>query len=219
MLWSNVFLGYFIWATYYYNLNYGVSNKVWQKIEEAKSAKASSLPYNADILDDEPLFNPYNDQTFGLPPGTVRGMIAFSLLFGGTALLIVSFGLNSEISPDSIFRDQYEFFKTAFLMMVAFYFGTRSLKYLNGAEKGVEQYNTVNAQKKGTPPSSTPKKESETSSKTEEEDQTSEVKEAVEDLTSQLQSKVVVIDGSDPLGKKNLKPGTKPPISAIDPMA
>ena len=30
MLWTNVFLGYFIWATYFYNLNYGVSSGVWK---------------------------------------------------------------------------------------------------------------------------------------------------------------------------------------------
>lgn len=216
MLWINIFIGYFVWATYFYNINFGVSRKVWTKIEAAKDAKAVGKLYDADILEDEPLFNPYNDQTFGLPPGTVRGMIAFSLLFGGTALLIVSFGLDSEISPSGIFRDQFEFFKTAFLMMVAFYFGSKSLKYIQG-EKPVEQYNTVHAQKKGSP--STYKANAGNNSP-----QLPIISPTDNDTNFSVPAQptgthVVVIDSSDPLGQKNMVAGSNPPIVGFDPMA
>ncbi|MFY0627596.1 MAG: hypothetical protein JXR07_14935 [Reichenbachiella sp.] len=212
MLWINIFIGYFIWATYFYNLNFGLSNKVWKKIEDAKADKGAGKSYNADIIEDEPLFNPYHDQTFGLPPGTVRGMIAFSLLFGSIGLLIVSFGLKNEISPNSLFRDQFEFFKTAFLMMVAFYFGARSLKYLKG-EKSVEPYNTVNAQKKGISAFSSKGTE-------QTESRTKNVSSSASTQTlNPPATKVVVVDSSDPKGEKNIEPGTKPAIIGIDPMA
>ncbi len=125
-----IFICYFIWAVYFYNLNYGFSQKVWNKIEEAKENRAKGLMYNQADIDQEPKINPYKNETFGLPAGTVRGMIAFTLLFGSIAMLIVSFGMKNEIQPNGFFIDQFDFFKTAFLMMIAFYFGNHSLKYL-----------------------------------------------------------------------------------------
>lgn len=134
-LWACIFLSYFIWAVYYYNINLGLTDEEWNKIYQAKEDKREGNFYNEDDIDSEPQYNPYKDETFGMPNGTVRGMIAFSLLFGSIALLVVSFGMTNEIDSSSLFWDQYEFFKTAFLMMIAFYFGSRSLQYLrpNGA--------------------------------------------------------------------------------------
>lgn len=80
---------------------------------------------------DVPTHNPFRSQTFGLPPGTVRGMIAFTLLMGGMSLLITSFGTGYSGVDIALLRQQFEFFETAFLMMIAFYFGDRSLKYLS----------------------------------------------------------------------------------------
>lgn len=202
MLWLSIFIGYFIWATYFYNLNYGVSKKVWEKIETEKGNKASGKAYDQDMLDDEPLYNPYKEETFGLPPGTVRGMIAFTLLFGAIALLIVSFGMKNEIEPGNFYRDQFEFFKTAFLMMVAFYFGTRSLKYLKG-EQPLSQYNTAKSQK--------------ISKSTESITKASNDGLATEGSATK-KNEVVVIDSTNPLGA--IAQGVKmPPITAIDPMA
>ncbi|WP_370086229.1 hypothetical protein [Ekhidna sp.] len=134
-LWACIFLSYFIWAIYYYNVNLGLTDEEWNKIYSAKEDKRQGNFYNEDDIEAEPKYNPYKDETFGMPNGTVRGMIAFSLLFGAIALLVVSFGMTNEIDSSSLFWDQYEFFKTAFLMMIAFYFGSRSLQYLrpNGA--------------------------------------------------------------------------------------
>ncbi|MEM6642356.1 MAG: hypothetical protein AAF616_05210 [Bacteroidota bacterium] len=214
MLWTNVFLGYFIWATYFYNLGYGVSTQVWAKIEQAKDDKANGEPYNADILDEEPLYNPYKDQTFGLPPGTVRGMIAFTLLFGGVALLLASFDIQGELPAEQLFRDPYDFFKTAFLMMVAFYFGTKSLKYITGNDKTLSPYNTAMAQSKGKPLA-----DDNLTDKNAPGNEKSQVEDREPEHESTAQTKVVVIDGADPLGEKNLEPGTKPTIKGIDPMS
>lgn len=131
-VWACIFLSYFIWAIYYYNINLGLTDEEWHKIDEAKESKRQGNFYSQADIDEEPKYNPYSDQTFGLPAGTVRGMIAFTLLFGAIAMLVVSFGMTNELDPSSLFWDQYEFYKTAFLMMIAFYFGSRSLQYLKG---------------------------------------------------------------------------------------
>ena len=130
VVWVAVFLRYFMWSVYHYNINYGLTDEDWRKIEEARQLKKAGYPVSDKDLE-APDKNPYRSQTFGLPPGTVRGMIAFTLLLGGLSLLIVSFG-NEYYTGDqlALIRQQFEFFETAFLMMIAFYFGDKSLKYL-----------------------------------------------------------------------------------------
>lgn len=151
MLWICVFLSYFIWAIYYYNLNLGKTNEEWAKINEAKNNRTKGLPYDQNDIDEEPKYNPYKEETFGLPSGTVRGMIAFTLLFGAIAMLIVSFGMDKETLEGSLLLDEFEFFKTAFLMMIAFYFGSRSLKLLkdNGNKKDVANDSTSSSNNGG----------------------------------------------------------------------
>jgi MFS family permease len=137
ILWACVFLGYFMWGVYFYNINLGITEEEWERIEENKRKKSRGEYYSEDELKEEPRFNPYADQTFGLPPGTVRGMIAFTLLFGSISMLIMSIGSKDCTECQAVIRDQYEFFKTAFLMMIAFYFGTRALEYLQPNKSGV----------------------------------------------------------------------------------
>lgn len=129
-IWACVFLVYFIWAIYFYNIRLGLTEEEWDKVDVAKEKKLDGDLYSEEDLAKERNNNPYKEETFGLPTGTVRGMIAFTLLFGSLAMLIVSVGMKSELDPNTNFWDHYEFFKTAFLMMIAFYFGDRSLKYL-----------------------------------------------------------------------------------------
>lgn len=129
VIWAIIFLRYFIWAVYFYNINYGLTDHDWARIFKAKEDMDKGLTVDPEDAVG-PDHNPYRSQTFGLPPGTVRGMIAFTLLFGAIGMLVVSMGMNDRIEEDSFFWDHFEFFKTAFLMMIAFYFGERSLKYL-----------------------------------------------------------------------------------------
>lgn len=154
-VWTCVFLAYFIWAIYYYNINMGLTDEEWKKIDEAKEDKRLGNFYNQDDIDEEPKYNPYADQTFGLPSGTVRGMIAFTLLFGAIAMLVVSFGMTNEIDPNSLFWDQYDFYKDAFLMMIAFYFGSRSLQYLKEGNIPVKM-ETVGSSKSPNPANNPP---------------------------------------------------------------
>ncbi|SDM35097.1 N-acetylmuramoyl-L-alanine amidase [Catalinimonas alkaloidigena] len=128
--WVAVFLRYFMWSVYHYNINYGLTDREWQRIFEAREKQRMGFPVSQEDLT-APDKNPYRSQTFGLPPGTVRGMIAFTLLMGGLSLLIASFGTEYSTSNQlALIRQQFEFFETAFLMMIAFYFGDKSLKYL-----------------------------------------------------------------------------------------
>ncbi|WP_373493130.1 N-acetylmuramidase family protein [Aquiflexum sp.] len=128
--WLAVFMIYFVWSVYHYNINFGITDGEWAEIAEAKRQGRYLEHENPDLQIREPKYNPYRSQTFGLPPGTVRGMIAFTLLFGGISLLVASMG-TEEINPElmQLRIQQFEFFETAFLMMIAFYFGDRSLKY------------------------------------------------------------------------------------------
>jgi len=138
VVWVAVFLRYFLWSVYHYNINFGLTDKDWFKIFEAKERKNLGLPVSEEELE-APQHNPYRSQTFGLPPGTVRGMIAFTLLFGALTLLVVSIGMDEYDLQNSLIRDQFEFFKTAFLMMIAFYFGDKSLKFLQKRWKDPNQ--------------------------------------------------------------------------------
>lgn len=129
VIWIGAFLMYFMWAVYHYNINYGLTDQDWEKIFEAEERRKQGFPVKDAELE-APKNNPYRSQTFGLPPGTVRGMIAFTLLIGGMSLLIVSFGTEYTGAELALVRQQFEFFETAFLMMIAFYFGDKSLRYL-----------------------------------------------------------------------------------------
>ena len=144
LIWLVVFLRYFIWAVYHYNVNYGLTEQDWEDIREAQAKKAKGLPVDEKATE-APEYNPYRSQTFGLPPGTVRGMIAFTLLFGSITLLITGMGMSQLELENSLIRDQFEFFKTAFLMMIAFYFGDKSLRFLQkrwrDPNKGIDRSN------------------------------------------------------------------------------
>ncbi len=138
VIWSVIFLRYFLWAVYHFNINFGLTDKDWDNILDAREEYDRGAIVDKERLK-APKHNPYRSQTFGLPPGTVRGMIAFTLLFGAIAMLIVSMGMSGSIEQDSFYWDHFEFYKTAFLMMIAFYFGDRSLKYLQKRWPGAQQ--------------------------------------------------------------------------------
>jgi len=150
LIWLLIFLRYFLWAVYHYNVNNGLSEEDWEKIEAARERFKKGLPVlETEIM--EPEQNPYRSQTFGLPPGTVRGMIAFTLLFGAITILIATMGMNRVEVENSMLGDQFEFFKTAFLMMIAFYFGDKSLRYLQKRWKDPNKPVTIEKKDKKDP--------------------------------------------------------------------
>ena len=116
-----ILVAYYAWAIYFYNINFGITDKDWDDIETSRNTRNKI---------EEPVENPNSEETFGLPPGTVRGTIALTLLVGTLAMVLISFGKESVVKDNEVFVDNFDFFKTAFLMMIAFYFGQKSLEYL-----------------------------------------------------------------------------------------
>ena len=127
ILWFGILIGYLAWAVYFYNINMGLTNEDWDNI--AKSRENNLLRTGQEASADEPNKSPYIDQTFGLPPGTVRGAIALTLLFCAVGMMVYSMGQTGN-ADSQFMQNNLEFFKTAFLMMIAFYFGSRSLEML-----------------------------------------------------------------------------------------
>ncbi len=133
--WIGIVLAYLVWAIYFYNINFGLTNEDWKKIRE-NVEKAKQRKSNGEAVSDAelamPSESPYKAETFGLPPGTIRGIIAISMLIGGFSLIIVAIGgVDLKESEQKFVFEFLEFYKKAFLMMIAFYFGSQSLKYLS----------------------------------------------------------------------------------------
>ena len=122
MIWFGILVGYYAWAIYFYNINLGLTDEDWAEIRERKRHNPEGV--------DEPKENPNINQTLGLPTGTVRGTVALTLLIGGVAMTIAGLGMDSTLDANSFLIDNFEFFKTAFLMMIAFYFGNKSLEMM-----------------------------------------------------------------------------------------
>jgi hypothetical protein len=139
LAWLGMMLGFYAWAIYFYNVNFGMTNEDWSKIkqQQEEAEKLRSLDIEPPPLTiHHPVENPYKDETFGLPPGTVRATIAITVLIAGVSMLFVSFDPKA-IAVVSVHEKYLEYFKTAFLMMIAFYFGSQSLRYLKSDSKNV----------------------------------------------------------------------------------
>lgn len=119
--WLLVLTIYYVWAIYFYNINLGWTDKDWKEKETKVLVTGSA---------DEPDQNPNREETLGLPPGTVRSTIALSILVCGVAMMIASFAMPGKLKQNEFIIDHFEFLKTAFLMMIAFYFGSKSLELL-----------------------------------------------------------------------------------------
>jgi hypothetical protein len=127
--WLVVLVAYYAWALYFYNINFGWSEDDWNRFRKEKGV-------NPTITEEEPSYNPHKDQTLGLPPGTVRGTVALTLLIGGTAMTIAALSFGDRLRDNELLIDNFDFFKKAFLMMIAFYFGTKSLEILQNKSSG-----------------------------------------------------------------------------------
>lgn len=143
--WLIALVSYYAWAIYFYNVNLGWSDEKWQRFrtQEAESEGSQGPAPNE---------NPYADQTFGLPPGTVRGTIAISLVIIAMALTIASISMDSTVRSDVMMIDNFDFVKKAFLMMIAFYFGSKSLEILQNSPASTADAAKQADKKSGTAP-------------------------------------------------------------------
>jgi hypothetical protein len=113
---------YYVWAIYFYNINRGWTDKDWDDHQTKVLMEGTPT---------EPDSNPNSYETLGLPPGTVRGTIALSVLVGGMAMLVASLAMPEKISQNEFLVDHFEYIKTAFLMVIAFYFGSKTLETIS----------------------------------------------------------------------------------------
>lgn len=131
--WIVTLLGYFTWAIYFYNVNYGWQEQDWTDHKEALDNGLSSK--------DDPKENPHSKDSLGLPPGTIRGAIALSIVVGGLAVTVTALSFPEQSDCEDCFIDHFDFFKEAFLMVIAFYFGTKGLEILRNENKDNKSVN------------------------------------------------------------------------------
>lgn len=132
LIWLGLLIGYLAWSVYFYNINLGLTNESWAELKEKRISEDESI-FAEQTLNKKvsgPQDNIYKEESLGLPPGTIRGTLALTLMIGGLALFIYSMGDPKIQEGNSFIYDNFEFFKTAFLMMIAFYFGSKSLELL-----------------------------------------------------------------------------------------
>ncbi len=129
--WVIFLVGYYVWAIYFYNVNYGWEENDWNEYNRKKD-----LGLETDKAPEE---NPHAKDSLGLPPGTIRGTIAITVLIGGLAVTIQAISFPEEYSGNKLIFDHFTFFKEAFLMVIAFYFGTKGLEIIrqNKSESAV----------------------------------------------------------------------------------
>lgn len=153
VLWIALLVPYLAWSVYFFNIHFGMPPKEREEmLEERKKLMRKFQIDNIMAEDIEaqrkiqgimslnglviPTANPFAKETMGLPPGTIRGMLALTVTVGGLAMFIASLGMNSSLPGSSFFVDNLEFFKTGYLMVIAFYFGSKSLEVF---QKGVDK--------------------------------------------------------------------------------
>ena len=129
--WIITLIIFYIWAMYYFHIHLAVEDEEKQNMTEDAEDK-EGVAFGNKLLR-----NPHLGETLGLPNGTIRGTIALSLLIAGLSLLIASFEMEETYDPNSLFVDNFEFIKTAFLMVIAFYFGAKSLSAIRSGNRGV----------------------------------------------------------------------------------
>ncbi len=156
-IWIVMVIVYLVWAIHRYNSNYGLSDHEWKILNPHMYANEDEMEkytaLNAKMIaekqslalsgkDDgsaaavsleEPEENPYKYDSFGLPPNTIRGIIALTALF----LFVLVEGVNL-FSSRSI-EGNFDQLIVALQMVIAFYFGSRA----------VEVFKTKNEKKSG----------------------------------------------------------------------
>ena len=99
-----------------------LDEKIRAHMQSRAEDDASPLPELQPL--DEPSGNPYQKDSFGLPPGTIRGTLALTALV--MFLLVEGVNLFAPINLEHEFDNLI----TALQMVLAFYFGSRAVEVL-----------------------------------------------------------------------------------------
>lgn len=127
-LWLLLAVGLILYGLYRFHFTAGLGRERYNRLVKLID-ESDDIPIGEKSLHYPQ--NPHEDQTFGLPRGTVRGLLTLTLLFANCSLLYVM-----AFSPPAIaIEGRTEYIKTAFLMMIAFYFGSKAVDTLKAREK------------------------------------------------------------------------------------
>jgi hypothetical protein len=155
LLWLLLVIYYFNWAIRRYTMNYGLSDEEWKVLHPALYAKkgeqalyekkkadmilanveksaAGEAPSNQPF--EEPTENPHKNDSFGLPPGTLRGTLTLTAMV--CIVLIEGVNLFSPINLENHFADLLIVFK----MIIGFYFGSKALEVLESKRAEVKKH-------------------------------------------------------------------------------
>ncbi|MGB3465976.1 MAG: hypothetical protein WBA74_11930 [Cyclobacteriaceae bacterium] len=130
--WILTVMIFYVWAVYYFHIHLAVDEEELSPLAGQTENIGKAVAFGNKLLK-----NPHLGETLGLPRGTIRGTMALSLLIAGLSLLIASLEMNQTFDANSLFIDNYEFIKTAFLMVIAFYFGHKSITAITSGSRGV----------------------------------------------------------------------------------
>jgi len=154
LLWIVGVIVYLVWAIRFYVHNYGLTDHEWkvlnpevyaspgkdmqkyQAIRDGVMAASGSCETKGDDTTAPtqpsncppvcaPDSNPYQGESFGLPPGTIRGILALSAMVA--FLLIEALNIFSPTNLESDFKELV----TVFEMVIAFYFGAKAIDIFN----------------------------------------------------------------------------------------
>jgi hypothetical protein len=160
--WILLITAYYVWAIRYHVVNYGLSKRMWKilypealartgfgkerlkkirqemvqrRIEEA-AVRATANGEEAEVITtpfDVPKENPHKNDSFGLPPGTVRGTLALTAL----VMFILVEGVN--LFSEHNLEGHFEGLITALQMVLAFYFGSKAVDVLKARQETVRK--------------------------------------------------------------------------------
>lgn len=139
--WILTVICFYIWAIYYFHIHLAVGEDELNHLDAQSQDLGKAVAFGNKLLK-----NPHLGETLGLPKGTIRGTMALSLLIAGLSLLIASLEMDQTFDANSLFVDNYEFIKTAFLMVIAFYFGHKSITAITNSNRGIYRPNDDNSE-------------------------------------------------------------------------
>lgn len=165
IMWLLLVIGYLYWAIIRYSQNYGLSEKEWKILNPEAYARPEELEkfiqIRTGIIERTrkefemlnpgrtfdgvipalaiPSTNPYLKDSFGLPPGTIRGILAMTAMFS-----FVMIECANLFSPANLEKDFSELLMV-FQMVIAFYFGAKAVEVLKKRQdsKEEEKYRSV----------------------------------------------------------------------------
>jgi len=156
ILWISILLIYYYWAIKYHVVNYGLSTKMWkilypEAVAVTDRGKKKFLQLRKEVIErkssenkerfeedenevvkppfDIPTENKYKCDSFGLPPGTVRGTLALTAVIMFLCVEAVNF-----FSPYSL-EDHFDELMLVVQMIIAFYFGQKAVEVYQAREK------------------------------------------------------------------------------------